>query len=314
MCHSPIAHLCLNRRISYCTLVLFTLHLVFYLPHVQLCRSSATFHTDWYTAVALISPTVTAVIRSLWFLFWYIAFQAFSDSPLRMMAIRLEWITTVSFLPSPSHKVPSLSPLISVDNKTSHLFSFVCLRLVSNGCYSFISVTGLAGSMLLSVLIRSFFCLVSSFFAFRISSPSVPLVVAQIFLLLLPSCTEAQAWGELSSTLSPTDINCVSVGVAVKNTGCRDEEGPRHTICFLRCVGWLAPRALLSREVMGTPSIRLDPTPFPWSSHAFAHSRSVRTRLCFGFRQETAHATSNFMATVWANVQVKITGTGVLTF
>ena len=43
-------------------------------------------------------------------------------------------ITTVSFPLSPY--------LISVDNNTSHLFSFMCLRLVSNGCFCFVSVTG----------------------------------------------------------------------------------------------------------------------------------------------------------------------------
>ena len=98
-------------------------HLVFYLPSVQHYRRSATFHTDWYTAVTLISPTVTAVIRSVCSLFWSIAFQALSASPLRMMVVLLEWTTSVSFPPSSSHMVPYLSPLISVDNNTSNLFS-----------------------------------------------------------------------------------------------------------------------------------------------------------------------------------------------
>ena len=88
-------------------------HLVFWLPSVQLYRSSATFHTGWYTAVTLISPTVTAVVCSVCSLFWSIAFQALSGSPVRMMAVRLEWITAVSFSPSPSHMVPSLSLLLS---------------------------------------------------------------------------------------------------------------------------------------------------------------------------------------------------------
>ena len=96
-----------------------------------------------------------------------------------MMAVRLEWITTVSFSPSPKHMVPSLSHLVSVDNNTSPIFSFTCLRLVPNVCYCFVSVTGLGGSTLLSVSIRSVFCLVSSFFAFLIYSP---IAVAQIFL------------------------------------------------------------------------------------------------------------------------------------
>ena len=95
------------------------------------------------------------------------------------MAVRLEWITTVSFLPSPKHMVPFLSHLVSVDDNTSHIFSFTCLRFVSNFCYCFDSVTGLGGSTLLSVSIRSVFCLVSSFFAFLIYSS---IAVAQIFL------------------------------------------------------------------------------------------------------------------------------------
>ena len=79
---------------------------------------------------------------------------------------------------SHSH-LPTLSYLVSVDNNASHIFSFSCLRLVSNGCYCFVSVTGLGGSTLLSVSICSFFCLVSSFFDFLINSP---IAVAQIFL------------------------------------------------------------------------------------------------------------------------------------
>ena len=44
------------------------------------------------------------------------------------------------------------------------------------------------------------------------------------------------------------------------------------------------------------------------------HSCSVLSRLCFGFRQEAARATSNFWVTVWANVQAQVTGMGVLIF
>ena len=65
-------------------------HLLFYLPSIQLYKSSTTFHTGWYTAVTLISPTVTAVVCSVCSLFWYIAFQALSASPLRMMSVRQE--------------------------------------------------------------------------------------------------------------------------------------------------------------------------------------------------------------------------------
>ena len=101
-------------------------HLVFYLPSIRFYRSSATFHTGWYTAITLISPTVTAVVRSMCYLFWSIAIQSLSASPVMMMAFLLEWITTASFPSSPSHIVPSLSPLISVDNNTSHLFSWYC--------------------------------------------------------------------------------------------------------------------------------------------------------------------------------------------
>ena len=54
-------------------------------------------------------PTVTAVVRSLCSLFWSKALPALRAPPLRMMAVRLEWITTVSFSPSPKHMVPSLT-------------------------------------------------------------------------------------------------------------------------------------------------------------------------------------------------------------
>ena len=65
----------------------------------RLCNCTGaqpSFHTGWYTAITLISPRVTAVVRSVCSLFWYIAIHVLSASPLRMMAVRLEWITTVS--------------------------------------------------------------------------------------------------------------------------------------------------------------------------------------------------------------------------
>ena len=118
-------------------------HLVFYLLSAQLYRSSATFHTGWCTAVTHFAHSYCCFPLLVLSLFWFIAFQALSASPLTMMLVRLELISTVSFSPSPSHMVRSLSSLNSVDNNTSHLFSFVCLRLVSNGCYCFVSVTGM---------------------------------------------------------------------------------------------------------------------------------------------------------------------------
>ena len=189
-----------------------------------------------------------------------------------MMAIRLEWITTVSFSPSPKHMVPSLSHLVSVDNNTSHIFSFTC----------FVSVTGLGGSTLLSVSIRSVFSLVSYFFVFLIYSP---IAVAQIFLshslpawrpkvgVNCPQPYRRQTFGEI-------------VGIAAKNT----VSGSSDTVFFVSGrlgssqynlffevsrVAGPSPPPNLPVEVMGTPLIRLNPTPFPWSSRAFAAQPAV---------------------------------------
>ena len=78
---------------------------------------------------------------------------------------------------------------------------------------------------------------------------------------------EAQGWGELSSTLSPTDIW----------RDCRRRLGPSQYNLFfevLRVAG-SSPPANLPLEVMGTPLIRLNPTPFPWSSRAFAAQPAI---------------------------------------
>ena len=135
----------------------------------------------------------------------------------------------------------SLSPLFSVDNNTSHLFSFMCLRLVSNGCYCFVSVTDLAGSMLLSVSIRSFFCLFSSFFAFLISSP---LNVVQIFLFSFHSCMEAQGWVNCPQSYHRQTF-CFTVGVAAKNTGVGTIWALSIQFVFRGVEVWLALRPLL---------------------------------------------------------------------
>ena len=94
---------------------------VVFLGHIAIWRSTfllynstgapPSFDTGWYTAITLISATVTVVVRYGCSLFWSIAFHVLRSSPLRMMAVRLEWITTVLFLPFTSHMVPSLSPL-----------------------------------------------------------------------------------------------------------------------------------------------------------------------------------------------------------
>ena len=247
-------------------------HLVFYLPSVQLYWSSAAFHTGWYNAVTLISPTVTAVVRSVCSHFWSIAFpspQCFSyqDDGRSPKVDRHCLISAFSqpygaiFLPlSPGTTTPPISEW--------YLFSFRFLRLVSNGCYCFVSVTGLAGSLLLSVSIYSFLCLVSSFFSFRISSP---LAVAQIFLFSFPSCTKAQGWGKFSSTLSPTDILHACLRCLWKHR-LSGREGPLPYNLFFEVSVVAGPLITpnLPREVMRTKSIRLDPTPFPWSSRAFA--------------------------------------------
>ena len=163
--------------------------------------------------------TVTAVVRSLWSHFWSKAFPALRAPPLRMMAVRLEWITTVSFSPSPNHMVPSLSHLVSVDINISHIFFFTCLRLVSNGCFCFVSVTGLGGSTLLSVSIHFFFCLVSSFFAFLIYSP---IAVAQIFLSHSLPARRLRV-GVNFPQPHRRQTFCEIVGIAAKNTICRDD-------------------------------------------------------------------------------------------
>ena len=181
-----------------------------------------------------------------------------------MMAVRLEWITTVSFSPSPNHMVPSRSHLVSVDKNTSHIFSFTCLRLVSNGSYCFVLVTGLGGSTLLSVSIRSFF---SSFFAFLIYSP---IAVAQILL-----SHSLPAWRPRVGMNFPQPYRrqtfCEIVGIAAKYR-LLGRLGPSQYNLFFEVsrVAGLSLPSNLSLEVMGTSLIRLDPTPFPWSSRAFA--------------------------------------------
>ena len=60
----------------------------------------------------------------------------------------------------------------------------------------------------------------------------------------------------------------------------------------------------LPLEVMGTPLIRLDPTPFLEAPVHLPHSCSVRSRLCY----------KQFLVTVWVNVQDKVTGMGVLIY
>ena len=208
-----------------------------------------------------------SVVRSLCFLFWSKAFPALRVPPLRMMAVCLKWITTVSFSPSPNHMVPSLSQLVSVDNNTTHIFSFTCLRLVSNGCFCFVSVTGLGGSTLLSVSIRSFFCLASSFFAFLIYSP---IAFAQIFL-----SHSLPAWRPRVGVNFPQPYRrqtfCEIVGIAAKYR-LSGRLGPSQYNLFFEVSRGAGPSppSNLSLEVMGTSLIRLDPTPFPWSSHAFA--------------------------------------------
>ena len=107
------------------------------------------------------------------------------------MAVRLEWITTVSFFPSPNHMVPSLSHLFSVDkdNNTYHIFSFTCLRLVSNGCFCFVSVTtDRPWRFHVVICFNSFFLLPSllflcfSYLFERIDKNYLLNAVAQIFL------------------------------------------------------------------------------------------------------------------------------------
>ena len=154
-------------------------HLVLYLPSVQLYRSSATFHTGWCSEVILICPQLLCyplLVLSL-------LVQSFPSPPCSSSqddgrSSRVDHNCFIFALSQPYGAI-SLSHLVSVDNNTSYIFSFTCLRLMSNGCYCFVSVTGLGGSTLLSVSIRSFFCLASSFFAFLIYSS---IAVAQIFL------------------------------------------------------------------------------------------------------------------------------------
>ena len=107
--------------------------------------------------------TVTAVVRSLCSLFWFKAFPTLHAPPLRMMAVHLEWIT-VSFSSSPNHMVPSLSHLVSLDNNTSNIFSFTCLRLVSNCCYCIVSVTDRPWRFHVVICFNSFFLLPSLLF------------------------------------------------------------------------------------------------------------------------------------------------------
>ena len=141
-------------------------HLVFYLASVQLYRSSATFHTGWCTEVTLICPQLLLLSAPC----------ALSSGP-KLSSPPCSSSQDDGRSPRVDHHCfifafsqtygaisLSLSQLVSVDNNASHIFSFTCLRLESNVCYCFVSVTGLGGFTLLSVSIRSVFCLVSSLF------------------------------------------------------------------------------------------------------------------------------------------------------
>ena len=112
----------------------------------------------------------------------------------------------------------SLSHLVSVDN-TSHVFSFTCLRLVSNVCYCFVSVTGLGGSTLLCF---NSFCLLPSLLFLRFSYLFSDRCCSDLPFSLL-SCMEAQGWGEYCPQPYRRQTFGEIVGIAAKNTVCQDD-------------------------------------------------------------------------------------------
>ena len=153
-------------------------HLVLYLPSVQLYRNSATFHTDWCTEVTLIcSQLLCCPLFVLSLLVQSFPSPPCSSSQDDGRSPRVDHHCFIFAFSQPYGAI-SLSPCLCGQQHLPYLL-LTCLRLVSNGCYCFVSVTGLGGSTLLSVSIRSFFCLASSFFAFLIYSP---IAVTQIFL------------------------------------------------------------------------------------------------------------------------------------
>ena len=110
---------------------------------------------------------------------------------------------------------------------------------------------------------------------------------------------------------------CVPVGVATINTGCRAGEGLHNTISFFEVSGVASPSTTpdLPREM--TWRLRKygwTPLFFRGAPVHLLQSHSVRSPLCFNFRQGVARATNNFEVTAWANVQAKVTGIGVLIF
>ena len=234
---------------------------------MQLYRSSATFHTGWCTEVTLIFPQLLCcplLVLSL-------LVQSFPSPPCFSsqddgLSPRVDHHCFIFAFSQPYGAI-SLSHLVSVDNNTSHIFSFACLRPVSNGCYCFVSVTGLGGSTLLSVSIRSFFCLASCFFAFLIYSP---IAVAQIFL-----SHSLPGWRPRVGVNFPRPYRrqtfCEIVGIAAEYR-LLGRLGPSQYNLFFEVsrVAGPSPPSNLSLEVMGTSLIRLDRTPFPWSSLAFA--------------------------------------------
>ena len=233
---------------------------------MQLYRSSTTFHTGWCTEVTLICPQSLCcplLVLSL-------LVQSFLSPPCSSFqddgrSPRVDHHCLI-FAFSQPYMVPSLSHLVSVDNNTSHIFSFTCLRLVPNGCYCFVSVTGLGGSTLSSVSIRSFFCLASSFSVFLIYSP---IAVAQIFL-----SHSLPAWRLRVGVNFPQPYRrqtfCEIVGIAAKYRVLGRLGPSQYNLVFeVSRVAGPSPPSNLSLEVMGTSLIRLDPTPFTRSSRAF---------------------------------------------
>ena len=150
-------------------------HLVLYLPSVQLYRSSAKFHTGWRSEFTLICPQLLCcplLVLSL-------LVQSFPSPPCSSSqddgrSPRVDHYCFIFAFSQPYGAI-SLSPCLW-DNNTSHIFSFTCLRLVSNGCY----------------------CFVICFHVVICFNSDLP--------FSFPSCMEAQGWGEFSSTSSPTDI------------------------------------------------------------------------------------------------------------
>ena len=195
-------------------------HLVFYLPSVQLYRSSAAFHTGWCTEVTIICPQLLLFSApcALSLLVQSFPSPPWSSSQDNGRSPRVDHHYFIfSFFQT--YGAISLSHLDSMDNSTSHVFSFTCLRLVSNVCYCFVSVTGLGGSTLLCF---NSFCLPPSLLFLRFSYLFSYRCCSDL-PFSFPSCIEAQGWGEYCPQPYRRQTFGEIVGIAAKNTVCQDD-------------------------------------------------------------------------------------------